>query len=173
MIGERLFHAVENPVEEDHRGGIAGGTCFADRIHERQFGAAIGRQVLDQNDPLAFGHHPFDPGVAAVSFGFLPHIGHGQRQPFGDHSPERDACRFPACDVVEGFKPGFTHDRDTQEIHQRRADPRERDDLAAINVGGCLLAGCMGEGFFGIEGNRPDFQQHPGGQSCDFFLCRE
>ena len=114
----------------------AGRPGFADGVHKGQLGAAIGRQVLNKEDALAFGHSPLNAGVAAVAFGFLAHVGHGQGHAFSNKRREGDARGFAASDVVECLKPCIAHDRYGEEVHQRRADARIRDQLAAIDIGG-------------------------------------
>jgi hypothetical protein len=57
-LGEALLHLGEDAVGEDHGGVVAGGARFADRLDEAELGAAVGGEVLDQEDAGASGTTP-------------------------------------------------------------------------------------------------------------------
>ena len=71
MGGEFRLRIGEDAVGEDHGGVGAGGPGFADGVDERKFRAAVGGEVFDEEDALAFGHRAFDAGIATVALGFL------------------------------------------------------------------------------------------------------
>ena len=168
VVGQALDRVGEDAVVKHHRRVGAGGARVADRVHEAQLAAAVRRQVLDQQHPLAFGHRALNPGVAAVALGLLADIGHGQAHPFGHEGGEGDARGLAARDVVERLESCVPHDGGGKEIHQRAADARVRDELAAVDVGRPLQARGVGVGLGRVEVDGPDLQQHPGGQAGDF-----
>ena len=147
----------------------AGRAGIADGVNEAPLRAAIGGQVLDQQNAVRLVHAAFDPGVAAVALGLLAHIGHRQAQPFGDHGAEGDAGGFTACHIGKRLKPGITQYGRGHEIHQRAAHAGIGDDAPAIHIGRPLQARSIGEGLGRVEIHGLDFQQCAGGQAGDFF----
>ena len=162
MLGQPFLGAGHDAVEEHDRRVPAFGPRGADRVDEFQLRSAVRRQVLDQQHAVALAHLALDLGGAAVALGLLADIGHRQAHPLGHEGGKGDACGLAARDVVEGLQPRGLHHGAAQEIHQRGAHARVGDDLAAVDIGGRLLAGGMGVELIGVEMHRPDVEQHPG-----------
>ena len=112
VVGQTAHSFREDAVIENYRRMGAGRPCFANGIHKRQFRSAISGQILHQQHALAFGHHPFDAGIAPVTFGLFAHISHRQCQPFGHQRCKGNARRLAARDVVKRLKPRIAHHGD-------------------------------------------------------------
>ncbi|MNT48412.1 hypothetical protein D3C72_1851930 [compost metagenome] len=82
----------------------------------------------------------FDLGVAAMAFRLLAAIDHRQAKALGKEGGKGNAGRFTARHTVELLDTGLAHDSRRRKIHCRRADAREGDELAHIDVNRALHA---------------------------------
>ena len=96
-----LEAAREHAVVEDDEGVVDDGAGVPQRLGEADLGAAIGRQILDEEGAPAFGHVAFNERVLAEALGLLAHIGHGRHQPVRHPRGERDACRLTTGDDLD------------------------------------------------------------------------
>ena len=100
----------------------------------RKTWSAVGGQILDEQNSLACGHRALVSGVSAVALRFLADVGHRQRHSLGHHSGEGHAGGLAAGDVVERLESRLAHDRDSEEVHQRRAGGRKADRSAVADL---------------------------------------
>ena len=63
LLGLPLFRLEEYAVIEYLHRSAAVGAGLANRVHEGELGAAVGGQILDEQNPLTFGHRALDSGV--------------------------------------------------------------------------------------------------------------
>ena len=169
----RLPALREDAVVEHHEGVVDLLAGLAQRLAERDLGAAVGGEVLDQDGAMAFRHRALDPGVAAKPFGLLADVEHRQHQPVGDPGRERDAGGLAARDRVEALIADLPQDGGGGVVHQLPAQARIGDQLAAVGVDRARPAGREDEGLFRAHMDRPDLEHHardatadrvPGGQ---------
>ena len=116
----------EDAVVEDDEGVGDLGAGGADRLGEADLRAAVGGQVLDEEDARALGERALDLGVAAEALGLLADVEHRQRQALGDPGGEGDARGLAAGDGVEAGEAGVAEQLGAGEVHQRRRAPPGR-----------------------------------------------
>ena len=153
----------ENPVVEDDECMGACRARFPQRLHEIELGAAVGRQILHQDRPLALFEIALDPGVAAKALGLLADVAHGQRELVGDPGGKGNAGGLAAGDHIERLNADPLFDQYAREVHQDLPCGGKSDQPPAIHIDRARLAAGEGKRLIGSNENGFRLKQNSSG----------
>ena len=159
--GQHLDALWKDAVVEDDEAVGDLGLGLLQRLDEDQFAAAVGGEILDQQDTFAGLEVAFDLGHAAEALGLLAHVDHrllGQRRQKGG---ERDAGGLAAGDHVDLVPADGLVDQLQRVIHDLGARFGKRNQLAAVDVDRTRPARREDVRVVGTTMDRLDFQQQP------------
>src|SRR5690606_9988383 len=124
----------EYPVMEHHEYVIHARPRVSQRGAEVRLAAPVRGEVLDEQDALAFLDMTLDLSVAPEPLGLLTNILHRQHQAIGHPGGKRDTRRLAPGDRIEALEPGVAQDDGGAKIDDGLPQPRERNQLAAIDI---------------------------------------
>jgi hypothetical protein len=139
----------------------------AQRVNEVDLAAAVGGQVLDEQDARAFFQLPLDLRIAAEALRLFAHVLHRHHHAVGDPRGEGNAGRFTAGHGVDLLVADIAQDRRFGHFHECAAHARVGNQLAAVDVHGAGPPRGEDERLFGVEMHGLHFEQNLGGRIGD------